>query len=81
MQINLNNEKDKFVCGLTSFGEYIVKLLYLDLMNGHAKYLRKYIWKMKVQLKIKVSMWFLHRKVILTKDNLLKRNWTGNDTC
>jgi hypothetical protein len=26
-------------------------------------------------------MWFLHRKVILTKDNLIKRNWNGNDSC
>jgi hypothetical protein len=39
--------------------------------------LRKYIWKMKVLLKIKIFMWFLHQKVILTKDNLAKRNWTG----
>jgi hypothetical protein len=23
-------------------------------------------------------MWFLQRKVILTKDNLVKRNWQGN---
>jgi hypothetical protein len=33
---------------------------------------------MKVPLKIKIFMWFFHRKVILTKDNLLKRNWNGN---
>jgi hypothetical protein len=26
-------------------------------------------------------MWFLHRKVILTKDNLVKRNWTSNESC
>ena len=26
-------------------------------------------------------MWFLHRKVILTKDNLMKRNWHGNQKC
>ena len=26
-------------------------------------------------------MWFLYRKVILTKDNLAKRNWTGNKCC
>jgi hypothetical protein len=26
-------------------------------------------------------MWFLHRKVILTKDNLEKRNWVGNQSC
>ena len=26
-------------------------------------------------------MWFLHRKVILTKDNLIKRNWSGDKSC
>ena len=36
---------------------------------------------MKVPLKIKIFMWFLHRKVILTKDNLTKRNWEGCKTC
>ena len=36
---------------------------------------------MKVPLKIKIFMWFLHRKVILTKDNLAKRNWEGNQSC
>ena len=26
-------------------------------------------------------MWFLHKKVILTKDNLSRRNWQGSKTC
>jgi hypothetical protein len=26
-------------------------------------------------------MWFLHHKVILTKDNLIRRKWQGNKTC
>jgi hypothetical protein len=26
-------------------------------------------------------MWFLHRKVIITKDNLLKRSWAGCPNC
>jgi hypothetical protein len=26
-----------------------------------------------------VFMWFLHRKVILIKDNLIKRKWLGNE--
>jgi hypothetical protein len=43
--------------------------------------LKKYIWKMKVSLKIKVFMWFLHRKVVLTRDNHGKRNWEGNTSC
>jgi hypothetical protein len=34
-----------------------------------------------VPLKIRIFMWFLHCKVILTKDNLAKRNWQGNMKC
>jgi hypothetical protein len=36
---------------------------------------------MKVPLKIFFFMWFLHRKRVLTKDNLIKRIWTVNETC
>ena len=36
---------------------------------------------MKVPLKIKIFMWFLYQKVILTKDNLAKRNWNGIKCC
>jgi hypothetical protein len=74
MTVNLTSEKDKFAWCLTASGVFTVKLMYLDYMNGHTKYLRKYIWKMKVPLKIKIFMWFFHRKVILTKDNLIKWN-------
>jgi hypothetical protein len=48
--------------------------MYLDMLDDDTKCLKRYIWKMKVPLKIKVFMWFLHRKVILTKDNLVKKN-------
>ena len=75
MDINLNEENDEFVWDLTASGVFSVKSMYLDYLNGHTVFLRKYIWKMKVPLKIKIFMWFLHRKVILTKDNLRKRNW------
>ena len=26
-------------------------------------------------------MWFLNKRVLLTKDNLIKRNWNGNTKC
>jgi hypothetical protein len=81
LQVQLTNEKDIFVWGLTTSGIFTVKSMYLDLLDDDTKYLKKYIWKMKVPLKIKVFMWFLHRKVILTKDNLIKRNWNGNESC
>jgi hypothetical protein len=74
MTIQLNDEKDVFVWGLTTSGVFTVKSMYLDLLDDDTKYLKKYIWKMKVPLKIKVFMWFLHRKVILTKDDLIKNN-------
>jgi hypothetical protein len=43
-------------------------------------YDNKKIWKMKIPLK-KVFTWYLRRGVILTKDNLIKRNWHGCKTC
>ena len=59
----------------------MVKSMYVDYMHGHTPYLSKYLWKLKVPLKIKVFMWFLQSKVLLTKDNLIKRQWTGCKRC
>ena len=50
-------------------------------MNGNTIFLRKYLWKLKVPLKIKIFMWFLYRKELLTKDNLAKRRWMGCKKC
>ena len=51
--------------------------MYADFMNGHMAFLRKYIWKLKIPLTIKIFMWFLYKKVILMMDDLVKRNWKG----
>jgi hypothetical protein len=40
-----------------------------------------YLWKIKIPLKNKVFLWLLYREAILTKDNLVKRNWHGNEMC
>jgi hypothetical protein len=58
-----------------------VKSMYADIMSGHTVFLKKYLWKIKVPLKIRIFMWFLYRKMILTKDNLAKRGWTGCTKC
>jgi hypothetical protein len=81
MAVNLSSEQDKFVWSLTASSILMVRSMYLNCMNEHTKYLKKYIWKMKVPLKIKIFMWFFHRKAILTKDNLSKMNWNGNTSC
>ena len=77
MGVHLTGENDRFVWSLLQNGIFTVKSMYTDYMHGHTLFLRKYLWKLKVPLNIKVSMWFLQRKVILTKDNLVKRNWAG----
>ena len=81
MDVQLSNQPDTFKWNLTTSKKFTVKSLYLDFMNDHTRFLRKYIWKMKVPLNIKIFMWFLHRKVLLTKDNLAKRNWNGSKKC
>jgi hypothetical protein len=81
MEVQLSSDQDFFRWNLTASGEFSVKSMYLDFMNGHTIFLKRYIWKIKVPLKIRIFMWFLHRKVILTKDNLLKWNWQGNSSC
>jgi hypothetical protein len=43
MSVNLNNEQDRFVWGLTTNGKFTVKSLYEDLMSDHTPYLRKYL--------------------------------------
>jgi hypothetical protein len=76
ISVTLSLMPDRFVCRLTA-----VKSMYLDLMDGHSRFLYKYLWKLKIPLKIKVFMWFLSYKVLLSKDNLAKRKWNGCQKC
>ncbi|WVZ50145.1 hypothetical protein U9M48_001431, partial [Paspalum notatum var. saurae] len=39
------------------------------------------IWKTKIPLKIKIFIWYVKRGVLLTKDNLARRNWNGHQGC
>ena len=41
----------------------------------------KHIWKMRVPFKIKIFTWYLLRGVVVTRDNLVKRNWQGSTKC
>jgi len=55
--------------------------MYEDFMNGLPKFPQKYLWKLKIPLKIKILMWFLYKKVLLTNANLAKRKWKGSKKC
>ena len=53
----------------------------MDVINSNSIPTSKNVWDVKVPLKIKVFMWFVHKQVILTKDNLIKHNWTWPTRC
>jgi hypothetical protein len=52
ISVQLTQEFDTLKWGLTKSGSYFVTSMYLDYMDDHTKFLRKYIWKIKVPIKI-----------------------------
>jgi hypothetical protein len=44
--------------------------------NPHTK-----LWKAKIPLKIKIFMWLVENNSILTRDNLSRRGWQGDQRC
>jgi hypothetical protein len=81
MRVQLTNNEDVFRWSLTTSGSFSIRSMYLDLLNDYTVYLRKYIWKIKVSLKIRIFMWFLHKEVILTNDNCIKPSWHDCSKC
>jgi hypothetical protein len=79
--IELAHEQDEFHQNLNPNGKFSVKSHYQALLHTDIPNINKLIWKVKAPLKIKIFLWHLRRGVILTKDNLVKRNWQGSKTC
>uniref|UniRef100_A0A453G4S4 Reverse transcriptase zinc-binding domain-containing protein n=1 Tax=Aegilops tauschii subsp. strangulata TaxID=200361 RepID=A0A453G4S4_AEGTS len=80
-EVNLFGVEDSLYWKLSGSGVFSVKSMYTDLINTGNIPRTVHIWKVKVPLKIKVFTWFVHKGVILTKDNLAKRNWEGSKRC
>ena len=81
MVVQLLDQGDTLNWKLTGNGVFTVKSMYLELINSGSIPKSIHIWKLKVPLRIKFFMWFVHKQVILTKDNLLKRRWVGSSCC
>jgi hypothetical protein len=80
-QVHLNDRSGIFRWSLKSDVQFSVSSMYSALLDTHMVSHNIYLWKLKIPLKIKVFLWLLYKKVILTKDNLVKRNWHGNKKC
>ena len=76
--ITLNHEWDDFKWNLDQTGVFSVKSHYLRLIHRNIPNTNKKLWKLKIPLKIKIFLWYLKQGVILTKDNLARRNWQGS---
>ena len=81
VHVELNEENDVFKWNLTKSGQFTVKSMYSAIMNTVKVFYHKSLWNLKVPLKIKIFMWYLIKGVVLTKDNLFKRNWHGSKRC
>jgi hypothetical protein len=81
VNIPLTQDQDIFHWNLHPIGQFSVKSLYLALIKEEVPNLNKRLWRIKAPLKIKIFLWYLRRGVLLTKDNLAKRNWKGSKAC
>jgi hypothetical protein len=64
---------------LEKAGSFSVKSMYAQFGAGNVEKPYKHIWKVKIPLKIKIFLWLSHENAILTKDNLIKRKWQGDE--
>jgi hypothetical protein len=81
MDMELNDLNDVFIWNLHQHGQYLVRSLYMALINNGTTHMNKQIWRLTVPLKIKIFMWHMKKKVVLTKDNQARQNWDGSKKC
>jgi hypothetical protein len=80
--IQLSPGSDVFRWNLHVNGSFSVDSLYnMILQTDLPVDNNNKIWKMEILLKTKIFAWYLHRGVILTKDNLAKRNCYESSRC
>jgi hypothetical protein len=79
IEVNLNCFRDSF--HWIASKKFSVKDLYNDLILRSGAPTNCWAWKAKIPLKIKIFLWYLKNGVVLTKDNLVKRQWKGCTNC
>lgn len=78
---HFNNGHDTISWGWTNSGAFSVKSVYEQLTITDSGESHSRIWRAKIPYKIKIFLWLLERNATLTKDNMVKRKWTGDPSC
>jgi hypothetical protein len=79
LEVQLDGREDSFAWGVGK--TFSVKSMYNSLMGSSGIPADCFTWKLNIPLKIKVFLWYLKEGVILTKDNLARRQWRGCTKC
>jgi hypothetical protein len=82
--IHLQDRHDEFRWNLHKNGKLSVASMYNALIQPDMpidKTIHNKLWKLKIPLWLKVFEWYLRKGIVLTKDNLAKRNWHGSKKC
>jgi hypothetical protein len=77
--VHLNDHRDSFIW--TTNKKFSVKNMYNDLVLKLGTPVNCWKWKARIPLKIKIFLWYLKNGVVLTEDNLVKRQWKGCIMC
>jgi hypothetical protein len=74
VNIHLNDQQDVLRWSPIGRGEFFIRSMYIAILNSNIMSQRRFIWEIKLPLKVKIFLWFLFKRVTLIKDNLVKRN-------
>jgi hypothetical protein len=77
--IQLSNDRGMPIWKWSKNKQFTMRSVYDHLTRNGNGPTYKAIWKAKIPDKVKIFMWLVAQKSILTKDNLIKRK--GNPTC
>ena len=80
-EFQLSDIPGKIGWRLSKKGTFSMKFVYEALTKAESGRHFKHIWKGKIPAKMKFFMWLLENDALLTKDNMIKRNWKGSPEC
>ena len=78
---NFENQEDIVLWKWCSKKTFTTKSVYDHLSEEGNTNTFSHIWKTRIPYKIKIFTWLLEKGVVLTKNNMVKRKWTGDPSC
>jgi zinc-binding in reverse transcriptase len=80
--ICLNTQEDSYIWRWKNKGLFTTNSCYSWLdFGGVENNQYQLIWSASIPLKIKICLWLVRKNKILTKENLQKRGWRGQNEC